>query len=219
MIVSEMVYRIALKVLFICLLTLPVVAWADEVQDRLGTALQVIPGSEDTTSFTEGFMLLRESQYLDFLERFEELNPEDRAFAVAIYLGGLPDAEDDRSRARLLRGAIMIPDIRENVAFVVENGYVREDADGTRESTNILWFLEMVIEDYPTLQTSVLDLDFIRDTRQLYQNGEDVLRERLAEAQQELAEAQAELERSLETGRRLDALIAQMSSLVEPIQN
>lgn len=211
---KRMVNRILATILILFWLATPTQVLAETIQERLETALDSIPGVGDERDFTDSFLLLRPPQQVEFLVRFEQLSLKDRELVISIHSGGLQDADDDRSRARLVRGAIMIADIRENVQYVVDNAEVRREDDGTTESIGIVRFLENVTSDYPSTIGGPLDTAFIEEAANLYDSAVQVLQQQLEEGRRQLEEGRQQLAGLRSEIAEMRELILKMEMLI-----
>nr|WP_321444578.1 hypothetical protein [uncultured Cohaesibacter sp.] len=100
-----------------------------------------------------------------FLKSYCALSEDDQTFALLLFGSAYGDYEGD-DRATLARLSIMIPDIRENVAFVAKHGEIRE-VDDEWESIGLLRIVEHMQARFPQTK-SVLTDAYVKQTETLF---------------------------------------------------
>ncbi len=127
----------------------------------------------------------------NFVTRFCTLNANDRALAIAIF-GSAEKQDNPEDQFTLLRMAIMVPDISENVAWVAKNARIREEGDDW-ESISIKRFVSHVRTRFPQTQT-ILDDEYLAKMNALYQAAVEAVKKKEQAADQEIEKAKAEIE-------------------------
>ena len=122
-----------------------------------------------------------------FTDRYCALNADERALAVRIF-GSAYENKNKDDRYTLLRMAIMVPDIAENVAWVAENARIREEGDDW-ESVSIKRFVSHVRNRFPKTR-SVLDDAYLTQMDELYQRALDALRQKEQDAEHRIDQAE-----------------------------
>lgn len=100
-----------------------------------------------------------------FLKSYCALTAADQSVALRLFDSAFRDHEGD-DRATLARLSVMIPDIRENVAFVAKNGEIRE-VDDEWESIGIMRLIEHMQVRFPATK-SVLSESYVSETEALF---------------------------------------------------
>lgn len=100
-----------------------------------------------------------------FRESYCALSAADQTVALRLFDSAFRNHEGN-DRATLARLSIMIPDIRENVAFVAQNGEIRE-VDDEWESIGIMRLIEHMQVRFPSTK-SVLSDSYVRETEALF---------------------------------------------------
>lgn len=173
--------------LFLAFLPVPAQACLDE-----GNPAPVIIGEAAFISFKDNLTAMKRA---DFVERYCRLEKEDRALAIRIF-DSAATKKSNEDRMTLLRMAIMVPDIEENLRWVAENGRVREEGEGW-ESVAIRRFVMNVRMRFPQTQ-SVLDKAYLGKIELIYAAALGAIREKEIKADQQISSAKdkiAEYER------------------------
>ncbi|WP_394704373.1 hypothetical protein [uncultured Cohaesibacter sp.] len=127
----------------------------------------------------------------NFVTRFCELDTEDRTLAIEIF-GSAQKQETPEDQFTLLRMAIMVPDISENVAWVAKNARIREEGDDW-ESISIKRFVSHVRTRFSQTQT-VLNDDYLAKMDALYQAALEAVQNKEQAADQDIEKAKAEID-------------------------
>ncbi|WP_319530219.1 hypothetical protein [uncultured Cohaesibacter sp.] len=127
-----------------------------------------------------------------FVERFCSLLPVEKGFAIRIYQSAYEGLAADRQQ-HLLRASIMVPDIEKNLAWVAENGTIRQEDEGEWESIGIARFVKNLRLQFPDV-SSVLDDAYFDTIRATYRKAHDLIVERENNAARKVVDAEDEIE-------------------------
>ena len=125
-----------------------------------------------------------------FVARYCALLPKDRVTAIRIF-GSAYEGLNKEDSFTLLRMAIMVPDIEENVAWVAGHARIREEGDDW-ESVSIKRFVSHVLGRFPATR-EVLDAGYMERIDQLFEAAVSAIRAKETAADKNIDQAGAQI--------------------------
>ncbi len=133
---------------------------------------------------------LKAMQMEPFVVRYCGLTAADRTLALRIF-GSAYEGKEEEEQFTLLRMAIMVPDIAENVTWVAQNARIREDGEDW-ESVSIKRFVKHVRTRFPASQT-VLDDAYIASVNALYKSAVEAIHSNESAADRKISQANKQI--------------------------
>lgn len=175
--------RLILALSISACLTLPAMSCPDEID------LSDVKPEQTASSFENN---LKDMQNPGFVKSYCSLSPSEQDFAIQIYDSAYEGLDAERAQT-LARMAIMIPDIEENLAYVAQNGIIRE-VDDSLESIAATRFTSMVRQQFPQTST-VLDDAYLAKLDALYEQAYTLIAGRELAANKQIDDAKDEIAR------------------------
>lgn len=165
---------------------------------------------EAIVAFHENFNSLWDGERSHYLTDFMELSHYERSVMFRIYASAYEWVSHPIKKKILVKLSIDIPDILENLRYVVENdGDIRNG-----DAVEILFHLENLFDKFPDTQHAMTP-EFINEASSLYQNAYNLATLRLASAEAELWSVQNELQ---STQEEIDSLKSTVESMQEELR-
>ena len=164
------------------------------------------PG-HDASEFPQ---ILDQMKSLSFVKTYCAFTSTDKQFARDLFNSAARSysGEDKQTLARL---SIMIPDIRENVAYVAANGEIRE-VDDEWESIGVMRVIEHMLVRFPETK-SVLTSEVLAETENLFQRALEAVSAGENRSDSEIQKAR---ETIADYERKTKALLDKIQTLGDP---
>ena len=150
---------------------------------------------------------------ITFFETLRSFSADDIAFVIRAFDAGNTGDLDVKWIERLVRWVIMFVDIRENVEFARDNGYVRVDQEWRVDSIGIMRFAKNLIEDYPQIQ-NILTVAYMEETRDIYIQAVAAMRGLRETLNNEIEAAKDRIEAAKDKIEEMDSIIQRMDELI-----
>ena len=185
----------------------------DEVvpKEIMFTAAKELPSVDDLISahpeiksqyvkwFSEDFESLGHAKPR-YVPDFYTLAPSERSFMFQIYASAIWWLTEESDRKRLVKYSIWIPDVSENLRYIIENEWDIRDGD----PLDVMDKVKRAIEKFPDIQ-SVLTLELFEEMETLQLNAVATIYQRGRMISEDLNESEERLIENEKRRKKLDA--------------